>query len=265
MPFPLIPVIAAAASLGASGLSAWGRKKSDQRANQYARESQDRADIRNLQFWRMQNRYNNPSSQMQRLRDAGLNPNLMYGNGSAATGNAGNIQGSKAAPTQSSNRTEDIMQFAQPAMNVLQSDNLKAQNTVLTQEAALKAAQTANAVSKTARNKFDLGLADELRNTSLQAAQINLQTMEERYYNESAKGESLRAKASLDWQSLPDRLKKITTDAKVAAATLKGKQLENKLSEYDKEIRLQYGIRPGDPLYYQLLGKLLKQLGIKTN
>lgn len=42
----------------------------------------------NIQNWQMQNEYNNPSNQMKRLQEAGLNPNLMYGNGSASTGNA---------------------------------------------------------------------------------------------------------------------------------------------------------------------------------
>lgn len=35
----------------------------------------------NRENWRMQNEYNLPSAQMQRLKDAGLNPLLMYGSG----------------------------------------------------------------------------------------------------------------------------------------------------------------------------------------
>lgn len=41
---------------------------------------------RNLDMWERQNAYNTPAEQMQRLVDAGLNPNLMYGQGT--TGNA---------------------------------------------------------------------------------------------------------------------------------------------------------------------------------
>ena len=37
----------------------------------------------NVQNWHMQNSYNTPAAQMQRLKAAGLNPDLMYGNGSA--------------------------------------------------------------------------------------------------------------------------------------------------------------------------------------
>ena len=38
-----------------------------------------------------QNAYNAPSAQMQRYQDAGLNPNLIYGQGSASAGNQSQI------------------------------------------------------------------------------------------------------------------------------------------------------------------------------
>lgn len=40
---------------------------------------------REVEMWNMQNEYNDPSSQMERLKAAGLNPHLVYGNG--VTGN----------------------------------------------------------------------------------------------------------------------------------------------------------------------------------
>lgn len=42
----------------------------------------------NRQMWNEQNAYNTPSAQMARLQEAGLNPRLIYGNGSTATGQA---------------------------------------------------------------------------------------------------------------------------------------------------------------------------------
>lgn len=42
----------------------------------------------NLNLWNLNNEYNSPSSQMRRYREAGLNPNLIYGEGSSAS--AGN-------------------------------------------------------------------------------------------------------------------------------------------------------------------------------
>ena len=44
---------------------------------------------RQKEFWNMQNAYNTPKAQMQRLKDAGLNPALMYGQGNV--GNAGQL------------------------------------------------------------------------------------------------------------------------------------------------------------------------------
>lgn len=43
---------------------------------------------RNLEMWKLQNKYNAPGAQMQRLQEAGLNPHLMYGKGTV-----GNAQG----------------------------------------------------------------------------------------------------------------------------------------------------------------------------
>lgn len=39
---------------------------------------------KDLEMWERANAYNSPQAQMQRLRDAGLNPNLVYGNGAVA-------------------------------------------------------------------------------------------------------------------------------------------------------------------------------------
>ena len=51
----------------------------------------------NVDFWNMQNEYNTPAQQMSRFAEAGLNPNLIYGQGNS--GNAGAIQtGSFSVP-----------------------------------------------------------------------------------------------------------------------------------------------------------------------
>lgn len=56
---------------------------------------------RNIEMWNMQNRYNLPVAQIQRLRAAGLNPNLMYGNGSGSTGMASDISSADVPSTPS--------------------------------------------------------------------------------------------------------------------------------------------------------------------
>jgi hypothetical protein len=68
-------------------------------SNSGNKKSQKRADKMNTKFWQMQNDYNDPAQQMARLKKAGLNPNLIYGQSVAgATGQAGSVAPSKAAP-----------------------------------------------------------------------------------------------------------------------------------------------------------------------
>lgn len=80
------------AAQGAFGLGA------DALSNRGALRRQRLADQNNIRFWQMQNEYNTPANQMKRLQEAGLNPNLIYGSGSANTGVAGSIAPSKPAP-----------------------------------------------------------------------------------------------------------------------------------------------------------------------
>lgn len=60
--------------------------------NKYNKEQAATQNQYNIDMWNRQNEYNSPSAQMQRLTEAGLNPNLAYG--SVSTGNA------SAAPQQ---------------------------------------------------------------------------------------------------------------------------------------------------------------------
>lgn len=83
MPFPLIPLIGAGASILGNVLN----NNAVQSANEQSQEWQEkmygiqRKD--SLADWERQNAYNSPAAQMERLKAAGLNPNLVYGSGSA--------------------------------------------------------------------------------------------------------------------------------------------------------------------------------------
>lgn len=69
--------IGAIASLIASALSFWGSRWA-QRRNEQLTQSQNQW---NMDMWQLQNQYNLPSNQVARLKAAGLNPALIYGNG----------------------------------------------------------------------------------------------------------------------------------------------------------------------------------------
>lgn len=87
--------------------------------------------------WNMQNAYNHPAAQMARFREAGLNPNLIYGQtnmaGSVGTPSAG---GSPSAIMSNIVGREQVRNMrAQNNNLVQQNDNLHAQS-VLTREQA---------------------------------------------------------------------------------------------------------------------------------
>ena len=76
---PWTSVVQGAVGLGQDILSGWWNTNQQQKLN-------DKAYAQNVALWNMQNAYNDPSAQMQRLQNAGLNPNLVYGGGNV-TGN----------------------------------------------------------------------------------------------------------------------------------------------------------------------------------
>lgn len=99
-------VVAAGIAAGAGLLGNAGTALANSNMNKKNRNWQEKMSAlnyqRNIELWKMQNEYNTPSEQVRRLRAAGLNPNLLYGNGSAATGNASDISPADVPSTPSS-------------------------------------------------------------------------------------------------------------------------------------------------------------------
>lgn len=76
---------ALATTVGSGLFGFIGGKKRQERAFAHNKEAQERAYQQNLEQWEREKAYNDPSAQMARMKAAGLNPNLIYGSGSAAT------------------------------------------------------------------------------------------------------------------------------------------------------------------------------------
>lgn len=90
--------------LGSGFISAIMQKKENQRQRDWEREFYDIQKADNLSFWNMENEYNSPAMQMQRYKDAGINPNFIYGSANAVGGNI-------TSPSQSasnSTKTADV-------------------------------------------------------------------------------------------------------------------------------------------------------------
>lgn len=83
--------------LGMAGISAGSNIISTAMANQANERMQQQQNKWNVEQWERNNAYNTPAQQMLRLKQAGLNPDLMYGQ------NAGGAAGNSSAPAQGSN------------------------------------------------------------------------------------------------------------------------------------------------------------------
>jgi len=88
----------------------------------------------NRKQWEDQNTYNSPSAQMQRYKDAGLNPNLIYGTGTTSAGNTSLPSTSQTAKYQAPRQDYNykpqqigmaISQYQDTRMKSAQIDNIK--------------------------------------------------------------------------------------------------------------------------------------------
>ena len=75
----------------------------------------------NLEMWHRQNEYNSPIQQMARYQEAGLNPNLIYSQGSPGN--------SQSMPTSAENKYQPDMSFVGDSLRLgMQSEQMKHQN-----------------------------------------------------------------------------------------------------------------------------------------
>lgn len=93
----LAGVLSSGMNIGSTLLTNAANARAVDAQNNAALERQREANQFNLAMWHMQNEYNSPAAQVKRLKDAGINPALMYGQMSDA-GNAQNTPTADAAP-----------------------------------------------------------------------------------------------------------------------------------------------------------------------
>lgn len=81
----VIPAIGAGASLLSQGFNALSTSGANRASEDFQRSMYERQRKDALTDWDKQNQYNSPLATMERFKDAGLNPNLIYGQGTQAS------------------------------------------------------------------------------------------------------------------------------------------------------------------------------------
>jgi len=152
----LLPsVLTGGASLIGSVLNAGSQFGTNSSQLDYAKEMYDKQRADALLDWNMQNEYNSPKNQMARFKEAGLNPNLIYGQMS-------NSPVVRTSSPQSYNPTAPQVDITRPAgmaldayydtqLKTTQTDNLKAQAEGIRQENLLKGYKL---MQEAARSKY---------------------------------------------------------------------------------------------------------------
>jgi hypothetical protein len=130
----VVPVVASVLGAGSSILQGLFNRSAQSEANaQNVGLSREQMAWQEA-MWNKQNAYNLPSAQMERYKQAGLNPNLIYGQS--------NMAGSVGSYTRANVQPEGlelgilpvISQFMDMQVKQAQADNLKAQNDLIRQQ-----------------------------------------------------------------------------------------------------------------------------------
>lgn len=257
--------IAGAAALGSAAVGAVSTGKMNKRAVNYAREAWEKQGQRDIQYYNMQNAYNDPSAQMQRLKDAGLNPNLVYGSGDVANTTKAPTAGNAPVPDL---KAIDLSGAAGIVGNALSAQQAQA-------NIARTNAETRAIDAKTAGTEFQNAVNN----------QIGIDKMYERYSMDSEKLQTgnLRQLAEYNAWSAAAFAGKATDDpnsplakAQKAGLGLAVQQLENArktgqaidfqnvVKQFEANLAKQ-GISPNTPWWGKLVGDLiLKGLGVSS-
>lgn len=250
-----------------------------------------------LADYAMQNDYNSPTSQMARLRQAGINPMYAAGNLSTQTATVRSSDYPSYTP-RAMDYSDAIEGTAQAASNTLMGyydvqqkeagiDNLKAQNTVILEEALLKRTQRMalehqipNTDTAGEAARFDLGqkqrLADtnaEARAEELRQLKIQNQVTLDRNEREAAMNSSnLQQAVETIANKRVERLKMYADMAKTNAEKFKIqseiKEIEQRASnlktegvikELDADLKRK-GVQPHDNMFLRYVGKMADYL-----
>lgn len=224
-----------------------------------------------LDDWQMQNEYNHPSAQMARFREAGLNENLIYGqtNTADAIRSTSAQQWTPKAPDYSG-LGESLMSYQDMRIKQAQYDNLRTQNTIMVQDALLRAAQVTESTVRGQQGKFDLDLSSELRNTSLEAAKLSVEKLHNEVSNIGMRSQLVSQQAEkLTFETI--RLKQQMGLIPAQGLTAKEfQELEEKIANLQRTGKIQdfeimlnkLGTTKGDASWERKLVTLLNQFGL---
>lgn len=264
-----VPIIGDLINAGLQG--AQNRRNRKFTREMYWRQREDA-----LSDWNMQNIYDSPMEQMKRLKAAGLNPNLVYGQG--AVGNSSSsVRGSSAAGGQGQAASIDasapLMGYADLTMKNAQIDLMAQQKEVLSEEAMLKNIQQLRELTNIDKTKlgmnvteFDLAMKQTLADINIESKKVGLDKL--RADLQFTLDSNERA-AAMNASNLNEAVQRILTMQQQRAKTqlekdeigerIKTAQLDRQLKEEDLKLKKE-GIQPGDPIWWRRVTEYIQKM-----
>lgn len=229
---------------------------------QYYRQRDDE-----LRFWRMNNQYNHPTAQMERLRAAGLNPHLIYGNGAV-----GNTSAAASAPQQARWEGKPLQMdagFGERGLDLYynieakkaQTDNLREQNTLLEKESMLKDIEALQASVNLSQSKFDLGVDYDTRKAIVDQAYANLLDTQARTALAITQEEKTRLDSFISVILTGDKLENTKLERQLAVENIDAQQLRNRILNTQADL-WDSGINPNDPTWLRVIAQILEKTGV---
>lgn len=268
----LSSIIGSATQVGSTIASNAAQSSLDSATRSYNWKMYDVQRNHALEDWNRVNEYNSPAQVMNRLKMAGLNPNLIYGQGQA--GNAGPIravEGKSFTPQRrdwSGLAINPIQDYYNLQFQKASLDNMQKMADLKVAEKALKIASTSNVQAKTAKTQFDTQQAMKLGQISLDyAAQNLLKLKADTQYtldqNERAAAQNAQSIQEGIQRILLLRKNQAKTDAEKAQIDqqIKNARIDADIKAEDLKLR-QQGVQPGDNILFRKIAEWLSRAGV---
>lgn len=226
--------------------------------NQYMEGMWNKQNAYNESMWHKMNEYNSPMAQMQRFKEAGLNPALIYGQSNTAPAIAtasfgkssigkGSVPGTSVPNLPDwSNMSNSLAAYFQFRESAARTNNLEVQNSVLQQEALKKAAETIGLGTHNAIAENQLSV---LKATALDAAEANLKKTNLEMDMMLNRNEREAAMNASNIREAAHRIMNMRGQAINQA-------LDAQLKQMDIELK-SLGIQPTDNMIIRMLGRML--------
>lgn len=261
MAFPVAAAVAAGASLLSSGAGVYAQGKMNKKTREWNEKMYgvQRADA--LTDWKLQNEYNSPAAQMERLKAAGLNPNLVYDNGATHTAQpvrSTDVKSwSPSAPDfagLSTAAAQGISAYQDWTLQQEQVKNMEAQRKNMALDSVLKTVELTSNQIQNARSKLELSRAQDLYDTSISTANEQLralQTGTDIKISQEVRDAAMHAPNLL---GAFERVAKLAVDSKVAQQQLENLKKTGILQQMEINMR-KLGLSYSDSVILRMLSQ----------